>query len=116
MKLYRVTTTSGAENLIYADKVEVLNSGQIVLSKADEVIAVFNKETDIVCAEEDKSDYENKLKRVFNEMNEGVRNIDESFMADTFLKRNSIEEAYEKLRRIVTVVYKTIDKAERLRI
>ena len=109
MKLYRITTKNGQELLIESDKVEVLNSGQIVLSKNNEVISIFCKETDIICAEDDRTNYNDSLKYNAEKMQLDIALIDESFFSDVFLKNNSIEDASDKLRRISMLVIKTID-------
>ena len=110
MKLYKITPKNNIEKLIYADKVEVLNSGQIVLLKNDEVISIFSINTDVVCAEEDRKDYQAKWKEELDVMLNDIIAIDEFFMTDVFLRKNTTEEASDKLRRIAGLVMKTIFK------
>jgi|694.fasta_scaffold52041_2 hypothetical protein len=109
MKTYRITKQNSMAELIEADKVEILNSGQIVLHKNENIICVFSKDTDVVCVEEDLLKYQNKLKEIGYDMLENINKIDKFFLTDVFLKNNSIEDASDKLRRISMLVHKTID-------
>ena len=116
MKLYRITTKNNSELLINADKVDVLNSGQIVLYKKNEVISIFSKDTDIVCAEDDKANFKHMFKDKVKNLRRDVHLIDDKFGTDVFLKINTPQDAYEKLRKITTLVNKTIDALENFNI
>ncbi len=105
MKIYRITENGNFLNEIEADKVQVLASGQIVFDKNEEIVAVFSPTCNVFDVSQEYVSEKERMIEFLKERIEKIDEVDEWFRTDVFFKKNSVEEANIKLRKICGLLY-----------
>lgn len=115
MKLYSVTQGIEVKNFM-CDSISVLPSGQITLHRDNEIIAVFNKDTNVVSIEDEREKMNEYFKKQIEAFRKDMLSVDEHFFTDVFLQKNTIEEAQDKIRKILGKAIYHLEEFENYRI
>ncbi len=115
MKLYSVTHGFKTENFL-CSKINVLDTGQIVLYGNDGIIAVFNKDATIISIEADRVSMNEHIEKETQMFFAELKNTDEWFLTDIFLEKNTPEEAHKKTRMIIGKTIAFLEKFKNHRV
>lgn len=100
MKLYSVTQGIEVKNFM-CDSISVLPSGQITLHRDNEIIAVFNKDANVISIEDKRKEMNEYFKEQIQALKDDIENTDKWFFTDVFFEKNNPEEAQKKMRMIL---------------
>lgn len=115
MKLYSVTQGIEVKNFM-CDSISVLPSGQITLHRDNEIIAVFNKDTNVVSIEDEREKMNQIIEDKFEEFRKNVVSVDEHFFSDVFFNKNNMEDASTKMRIILSKTHVFFDELKNFKI